>query len=356
MNIEIAKQLWEISLTTATNDLDLKHKSILNKAKQISFEKVKRNFRYWEMQNDMEVPLQFNFYSLRFYGFTKYLKNLLSKIKNNIIYGVNNCSSFYEDLEIIKLLDGYDILEKCPVHKSPGNTTAFFINKTVSANPRWLRYIYFSSIVRKYCEFKNDSPVILDIGSFYGGFQYVIKNLIPKSKHILVDFPHQLARSALFLGDSFPGSKIYSIHDKNTFQKFFSNDLNNKYDFLLLTTDYFHEFSDKYSYSNIDLLTNFFSLGEMKKNDFKKYLESKIVLNSNQIYFCNRFDSSPFYEPTYEQKYSILDYLIDGYEVKLTQNSGIHTYLMDPRRLFGKKKIRPLSSNYFDLILEKIRN
>ena len=77
---------------------------------------------------------------------------------------------------------------------------------------------------------------------------------------------------------------------------------------------------------------------------------------AKQIYFCNRFDSSPFYEPTYENKFSIIDYLIVGYNFKLTQNSGIHTYLMDPRRLFGKRKIRPLSSNYFDLILEKIRN
>ena len=356
MSIEIAKKLWGISLTTYTNNLDQKHKSINNRAKQISFEKVKRNYRTWEMQSDCDAPLQFNFFSLRSYGLTKYIKYLLAIIKNNFIYGINQCTSFYEDLEIIKLLDGYDILEKCPVHKSPGNTTAFFVNNTVSANLRWLRYIYFSSIVRKYCEFKNDTPVILDIGCFYGGFQYVMKNLIPKSKHILVDFPHQLARSALFLGESFPNSKIFSIHDENSFEKFFSCDLNNKYDFLLLSTDYFHKFSDNYSFANIDLLTNFYSLGEMKKNDFRRFMQSKILLNSNQIYFCNRFDSSPFYEPTYEQKYSMIDYLIDGYNVKLTQNSGIHNYLMNPRRLFGKRKIRPLSSNYFDLILEKIRN
>ena len=35
--------------------------------------------------------------------------------------------------------------------------------------------------------------------------------------------------------------------------------------FLLLTTDYFHKFSDNYAFHNIDLVTNFFSLGEMKK-------------------------------------------------------------------------------------------
>ena len=356
MKTGIAKQLWDISLSTDISNLDKKHKTINNRAKEISFEKLKRNYRSWEMQSDCDIPFQFNFYSLRSYGLTKYIKYLLAISKNNFIYGMNNSTSFYEDLEIIKLLDGYDILEKCPVHKTPGNTTAFFVSKTVSANPRWLRYIYFSAIVRKYCQFKKDSPVILDIGSFYGGFQYVIKNLIPKSKHILVDFPHQLARSALFLGESFPNSKIYSIHDENSLKKYFSSDLNNKYDFLLLTTDFFHKFSDKYSYANVDLLTNFFSLGEMKEYDFRRYIESKILLNSNQIYFCNRFDSSPFYEPTYESKFSMIDYIIDGYNIKLTQNSGIHNYLMVPRRLFGQRKIRPISSNYFDLILEKIGN
>ena len=56
---------------------------------------------------------------------------------------------------------------------------------------------------------------------------------------------------------------------------------------------------------------------------------------------------------SYEHKFSILDYLIDGYKIKLIQNAGIHNYLMLPSRLFGKKKVRPTYSNYFDLILEK---
>ena len=353
MSIEISKKLWELSLKTKVDQLDQKHKSIIQESKKNTFKDLKNNFRSWEKQDDNYAPFQFNLFSLRSFGLIKYIRYLLGSIKNNIIYGRNKCTSFYEDLEIIKLLNGYDILEKNPVHKSPGNTVAYFINKKVSANLRWLRYIYFTSIIRKYCFFQNESPIILDIGCFYGGLQYVIKNLFPKSKHILVDFPHQLARSALFLGESFPNSHIYSIQDENSYSRFFSNDINNKYDFLLLTTDYFHKFSDNYTFKNIDLLTNFFSLGEMKKNDFRKYLKSKILLNSKQIYFCNRFDSSPFYDPTYEDKFSILDYLIDGYKIKLIQNSGIHNYLMLPSRLFGTKKVRPTSSNYFDLILEK---
>ena len=91
----------------------------------------------------------------------------------------------------------------------------------------------------------------------------------------------------------------------------------------------------------------------MTKNDFKKYLNSKINLNAKQIFFCNRFASSPFYEPTYESKLSILDYLVEGFNIELSQSSGIHNYIMTPRKLFGKKKVRPTSSRYFDLILKK---
>ena len=123
----------DISLKTDISNLDKKHKTINNRAKQISFEKVKRNYRTWEMQSDCNAPFQFNFFSLRSYGLTKYIKYLLAQSKNNFIYGIDKCTSFYEDLEIIKLLDGYDILEKCH-SKTPGNTTAFFVSKTVSAN------------------------------------------------------------------------------------------------------------------------------------------------------------------------------------------------------------------------------
>ena len=353
MSIEISKKLWEVSLITNTDELDNKHRSIITRAKKHSFEKLKKNYRSWEMQSDHDVPFQFNFFSLRSYGLIKYIRYLLATIKNEFLYGINKCSSFFDDIEIIKLLNGFDILEKLPVHKSPGNTIAFFVNKNVSANLRWLRYIYFASIVRKYCNFDKKNPIILDIGCYYGGFQYVIKNIFPNSKHILVDFPHQLARSALFLGESFPNAKIYSIYNDDSFNKFFQNDSIQNYDFLLLTTDYYHKFSDSYSLSDLDLLTNFYSFGEMTKKDFKKYLNSKILLNAKQIYFCNRFDSSPFYEPTYESKISILDYLIEGFKIKLNQSSGIHNYIMVPSRLFGKKKVRPTSSRYFDLILKK---
>ena len=71
MSIEISKKLWEISLNTNTDELDQKHVSIISSAKKKSFNKIKKNYRSWEMQSDHAVPFQFNFFSLRSYGLKK---------------------------------------------------------------------------------------------------------------------------------------------------------------------------------------------------------------------------------------------------------------------------------------------
>ena len=71
MSIEISKKLWEVSLITNTDELDNKHRSIITRAKKNSFEKLKKNYRSWEMQSDHDVPFQFNFFSLRSYGLIK---------------------------------------------------------------------------------------------------------------------------------------------------------------------------------------------------------------------------------------------------------------------------------------------
>ena len=214
MSIKIAKELWHISKKTSTYNLDKKHSYIVNSAKLFDFETLLKRYRNWENQNDAEAPFQFNFYSFQSFGYLNYLKYILAVLKRNLIYGFNQKAFFFDDIKIIKLLNGFDILEKCPVHKSPGNNIAYFLNKKISANVRWLRYIYFTSVIRKENVISNSNQTILDIGSFYGGFQYVMKKIFPNSKHILVDFPHQLARSAVFLGKSFPKAKIHGIYDK----------------------------------------------------------------------------------------------------------------------------------------------
>lgn len=354
MSLKLAKELWNISLDTKTEILDKKHFGIVENAKKVKFANFSQNFRNWDSQSDSGIPFQLNIYNFRSYGTLKYIKYILSKLKNLLVHRCDEVDYFHDDISIIKLINGYDILEKCPVHKSPGNNLAYFFNKNVSANVRWLRYIYFTAVIRNYINFKKDQKFFLDIGSYYGGFQYIIKHIFPNSKQVLVDFPHQLARSAIFLNKSFPKAKILAIYNKETLDKFFNKKqlLNVEFDFLLLSIDFFDEFSENFfkNGKKIDLVTNFYSLGEMPKVYFKKYLDSKIVKKSGFVYFCNRYDSSPFYEKTFQESYSLVDYFIDDFNVILNRSSGIHNYMMPVRKLFGVKKARPISAGYFELI------
>tara|TARA_Y100001968_G_C19444616_1_gene764592 strand:+ start:3401 stop:4471 length:1071 start_codon:yes stop_codon:yes gene_type:complete len=352
MNLDIAKNLWYLSLETETNELDSKHANIVSDVKNKTFDSFCKEFRNWSKQNDCGIPFQLNFYNLKSYGFLKYTKYIASKLKNHMLYFYDSDSYFFDDLNLIKLLNGYDILKNNPVHKTPGNNLAYFINKNTSANIRWLRYIYFATVIRNTFQNISEFKFMLDIGSYYGGLQYVLKDIVPNCTQIMVDFPHQLARSAIFLGKSFPQSKIYSIHDDQTLTNYFSNNLNMQLDFILLTTDYYHKFSKIFINNNqrVDLLTNFYSLGEMSRIHFKSYINSELLKTSKSIYFCNRYDSSPFFEKTYQESYSLLDYLLEGYQIILNRNSGIHNYMTPIRNLNGVTKPRPISSGYFELI------
>ena len=354
MSVSLAKKLWLLSLKTSVENLDTKHTNIITKEKRVTFDQFERNFRNWSAQSDFGIPFQFNLYSLKSYGLLKYLRYLIAKVKCYFLYGVDDCITFFDDLSLIKLVGGYDILKSCPIHKTPGNNLAYFINNKTSANFRWLRYIYFSSIIRSSYKNKKNPEIFLDIGSYYGGFQYVIKKIYPDSFQILVDFPHQLSRSALFLSQSFPKMKIFSIYDQPTFNEFFQNSLNEKYDFLLLSAEYYSLFSEEFTKNNrrIDLLTNFYSLGEMSTICFNSYLDSKLIKNAKKLYFCNRYDSSPFYEKTFDVSYSLLDYIVKNFSITLNRSSGIHHYLTPVRKVFGVTKPRPISSGYFDLIQE----
>ena len=356
MSLKIVRELWEVSLNTRTDILDRKHSEIVNNAKKIEFSDFCKSYRNWDQQSDSGIPFQINFYNFHSYGYIRYLKYLISKIKTLILFKCDEVDYFFDDLEIIKLINGYDILRNCPLHKTPGNNLAFFINKNISANVRWLRYVYFVSLIRNQLNKNFRSNIFLDIGSYYGGFQYVMKKTYQYSKHIMVDFPHQLSRAALFLTKSFPDSKIFTIYNEKTLEEFFMKNRTSNFEFLLVSTDFYSQFSKEFSKTDltIDLATNFYSLGEMPREFFNSYLGSEIIKNSRFLYFCNRYDSSPYYEKTFQESYSIIDYLVKGFEITLNRSSGIHNYMMPIRKLFGTNKSRPISAGYFELIQKNI--
>ena len=91
----------------------------------------------------------------------------------------------------------------------------------------------------------------------------------------------------------------------------------------------------------------------MKEYDFRRYIQSKILLNLTGFIFTTNL-IHPLFTNLYESKFSMIDYIIDGYNVELIQNS--HSQLFNGSEIIWEEKIRPISSNYFDLILEKIGN
>ena len=216
----------------------------------------------------IQESFQLNFYNFKSFGLFRYLKFIASKIIRFLQFGCDEVDYFFDDISIIKLLGGFYILQKCPIHKTTGNNLAYFLNDKVSVNVRWLRYIYFVSVIRNFFKNRKKPELLLDLGSFYGGFQYVMKKNFPNCSQILVDFPHQLCRSAIFLEKSFPESSIFAIYDEKTFKSFFELDKESKFEFILLSTDLYERFSDEFTKNNqrIDLFTNFYSLGEMPKN------------------------------------------------------------------------------------------
>ena len=56
----------------------------------------------------------------------KYIKFIISKIKTFLKYNCDEVDYFFDDLEVIKLMDGFDILKNVPT-STPEITCIFFI-------------------------------------------------------------------------------------------------------------------------------------------------------------------------------------------------------------------------------------
>ena len=85
------------------------------------------------------------------------------------------------------------ILENSPVHLSLASTDAYFLSKNVSTNNRWNRYIYISSQIKNFKFLDNKDSNWLDIGSYYGGLQLILKKYFKSQNFYLL----RLSSSAL---------------------------------------------------------------------------------------------------------------------------------------------------------------
>ncbi len=320
-------------------NLDSKHKKTLKKFSL----KYKKNIKLfseeiidWEGQSNLGAPFQFSYERIKNSSFKQNLKNF----KDIFIQNYFNKVSFFDDLEIIKKNKGMTILENSPVHLSLGSTDTYFLRKNVSTNNRWNRYVYISSQIKNFKLIDKKNSNWLDIGSYYGGLQLILKKHFRSQNFYLIDFHHQLCRSYVLLKNAYPNANHVLPNQLIKNRKY-------KNSFFYVPVQKLNVITN----IKFDLITNFFSFGEMTRPFFNYYFQNKVINNAKALYLVNRFVSSPNFEPTYNNDLNIFDYGKKNFKTKYFDIFPIHHYKNLKRKIFNRVSYRPISSPYFEKIM-----
>jgi len=328
-------------------NIDEKHIEIL-KASYNEVDKgtafKKDSFRNWKAQSDMDVPAQLSVSAIKNEGLPIFiLKYLYKKVfrRNEDKYLK---SAFCDDMDIIKGIDAEQLMLDNPVHTTPGATAAYYINDT-SINLRWLRYIYALKRILDLKIIRNNS-IWVDVGSYYGGLQGLVHKYVPESKIVMVDFHHQLCRSFIYLSQLYPDALHVLPSDLKKYNSLQDIPAGS---FVYVPVSNYDVIADQ----TVDLVTNFFSFGEMRREYFNIYHNSKLFSESKICYLVNRFVSAPFFDSTYDNDLSVLDYSSLGRETRYFDVFPMHHYLLLKRNVFGRSEFRNMSSPYFELVTSK---
>jgi hypothetical protein len=188
--------------------------------------------------------------------------------------------------------------------------------------------------------------VWVDVGSYYGGLQGLIRKYHPESRLVLVDFHHQLCRSFIYLSHLFPNAK----HIMPDHLAEYENPMAIPEGAIMyVPASEYGRIADQ----TVDLVTNFFSLGEMKREFFNIYMTSRLFRESRKVFLVNRFVSAPFFEKTYDSDVSMLDYIAPERNKEYFDVFPIHHYMLIKRNLFGRESFRNVSSPYFEMVTSK---
>jgi putative sugar O-methyltransferase len=352
-NIELIKQFilntenfWEDHKII---NLDYKHRKILktfNKKYKDNLELFSKQIINWEEQTDQGHPYQINLKSIKYYGFTKNILDGLKYIYQIISKKNYDRNSFIDDIEIIKLKKGVNFFNKIDISSRPDKPPIYFFKENFETNNRWNRYVYLASRIINSKLLNSKSKNWLDIGSYFGGLQSILKKDLKNQNFYLLDFNHQLCRSYVYLKQIYPDSNHIlpkHIHKKN-------KTLTNSFTYVPIGN------FKKLKNIKFDLVTNFFSFGEMSRFYFDYYMKSKIINNAKILYLVNRFVSSPWFEPTYMNDLNFMDYENSNFNTKFIDVFPIHHYQNIKRELFGRTNYRPISSPYFEKIMVNKKN
>lgn len=209
---------------------------------------------------------------------------------------------------------------------------------------RWTKHIYSLGLFQEKLKTRLAPDfTLLDIGSSYGIFSYLLKKEYPASHHILLDFPEQLVLAHYFLGISFPGVKIASFRELAGHERI-DRGILKQYDFILLPWYRYKALAA----GSVDIVANFASLGEMKREWFDYYLKSEPFLSTKYFFTHNRFQSAP----TYDTDLTILDYPLGDFKKLHFGVCPFCLYDYKRKNLFLYEKFY-YSSPYFEFIGER---
>lgn len=318
-------------------NIDVKHSEIVDNAYKTIKGIGLDNLRNWSAQGDMGAPAQVSFRRGLLKGLARPLYKKLFRQNSEALLR----QALYDDLHLIKSINAEQLLTENPVHLTPGVGDYYTVGQ-LSVNYRWLRYIYLAKRIIDLNALSNGG-IWVDIGSFYGGLQGIVRKYNPKARMVLVDFHHQLCRSYIYLSCLYPEATHVlpdQVFDYN------SLDMTPEGSIIYVPSTNFEAISQH----RVDLTTNFFSFGEMTRSTFEMYFDSNIVLKSGNLLLVNRFISSPYFEPTYNTDLTVLDYLISNRKTKYFDVFPMHHYMSVDRDLFGRRGPRNISSSYFELL------
>ncbi len=326
-------------LDELNENIDSKHRTIIRNLNSDSADWLEDinpdNIRNWSMQDDIGCPPYLFDYLNRngrkVFNLAKFIKRKIFQYKVNS----NLKNSILDDIAIIESLDGRNLLASNPVNQTPGNP-AFARFGDYFVNNRWMRYVYIAQKM-KLNKMLEPNSTWIDIGSFYGGLQGIVYKENNSTKIILVDFYHQLFRSYAYLHELFP-TAVHNLGIESTL----SDKSKSSFNYVHINDFY------KLDTLEVDLITNFFSLGEMSREYFESYKNSPILAKSTRIYTVNRFISAPFFEPTYDNKTTIIDYHFPRHDLHNLDVFPIHHFNLLKRNLLGKERFRNTSSSYFE--------
>lgn len=237
-----------------------------------------------------------------------------------------------------------ELLKKYPCQPA-GNPRIFNWNG-IPVTYRWIKHIHHLGTVNRVLRPSlGEGFSVLDIGSSYGVFSYMMNREYPGSHHVLVDLPNQLFYAHYFLRSCFPDARIAGARTIAELRTITRATID-AYDFILLPADNFEQLS-----GGIDLVTSFSCLGELKRSVFDRYLQSEAFCNAKYFYTSNPVDKNMAIP---DAEVCILDYPIHDPAKRLFFGiSPVFTYFYGPPKRNGPfgYKLNPMDP-YFECITE----